>query len=81
MDPQQRLLLEVVFECLESSGTTSWQGKNIGCYVGTFGEDWLNLDGEDQQNSNMYRFTGYSDFVTANRVSYEFDLKGPRSVP
>jgi acyl transferase domain-containing protein len=34
MDPQQRKLLEVVFECLESAGTTldDVSGANIGCY-------------------------------------------------
>ncbi|KAL8697113.1 MAG: hypothetical protein Q9224_002463 [Gallowayella concinna] len=78
MDPQQRLLLEVVYECLENSGTTDWRGKSIGCYVGMFGEDWLDMDAKDTQNSNMYRVTGYGDYITANRVSYEFDFRGPR---
>ncbi|KAL8798852.1 MAG: hypothetical protein Q9182_006330 [Xanthomendoza sp. 2 TL-2023] len=78
MDPQQRLLLEVVYECLENSGTKDWRGNPIGCYVGIFGEDWLDMDGKETQNSNMYRVTGYGDYITANRVSYEFDFKGPR---
>jgi hypothetical protein len=38
MDPQQRLALEVVYECLQSSGTTKWKGKNIGTYFGSYGE-------------------------------------------
>ncbi len=80
MDPQQRLLLEVVYECLENAGAKNWRGQNIGCYVGTFGEDWLDMDGKDSQNTHMYRLTGYADFITANRVSYEFDFKGPRCV-
>lgn len=80
MDPQQRLLLEVVYECLENAGAQNWRGQNIGCYVGTFGEDWLDMDGKDSQSSHMYRLTGYGDYITANRVSYEFDLKGPRYV-
>ncbi|KAL8848056.1 MAG: hypothetical protein Q9221_006916 [Calogaya cf. arnoldii] len=78
MDPQQRLLLEVVYECLENSGTTDWQGKCIGCYVGIFGEDWVDMEAKDTQNSHMYRLTGYGDYITANRVSYEFDFRGPR---
>ncbi|KAL8818356.1 MAG: hypothetical protein Q9223_002991 [Gallowayella weberi] len=77
MDPQQRLLLEVVYECLENSGSRDWRGKPIGCYVGIFGEDWLDMDGKETQNSHMYRLTGYGDYITANRVSYEFDFKGP----
>jgi acyl transferase domain-containing protein len=43
LDPQQRLLLEVVWECMESGGQRNWRGKDIGCYVGVFGEDWLDL--------------------------------------
>jgi hypothetical protein len=38
LDPQQRLALEVAYETLESSGTTKWKGKAIGCYLGVFGE-------------------------------------------
>ena len=38
MDPQQRLALEVVYECLQSSGTTDWKGKDIGVFFGIFGE-------------------------------------------
>lgn len=41
LDPQHRLLLEVTRECLENAGELNWRGKNIGCYVGVFGEDWL----------------------------------------
>ncbi|KAL9609603.1 MAG: hypothetical protein Q9167_005646 [Letrouitia subvulpina] len=77
MDPQQRLLLEVVYECLENAGAKDWRGTNIGCYVGIFGEDWLDMDSKDTQNSHMYRLTGYGDYITANRVSYEFNFKGP----
>ena len=78
MDPQQRLILEVVYEALENAGEKNWQGRNIGCYVGIFGEDWLDMDSKDVQNLHMYRLSGYGDYITANRVSYEFDFKGPR---
>ena len=78
IDPQQRLLLEVVWECMESGGQRGWRGRNIGCYVGSFGEDWLDLAGKDPQNVGRHRLLGYGDFVSSNRVSYEFDLKGPR---
>lgn len=77
MDPQQRLLLEVVYECLENAGEKNWRGKNVGCYVGVFGEDWIDMDSKDVQNHHMYRLIGYGDYITANRVSYEFDFKGP----
>ncbi|GJN78219.1 type I iterative polyketide synthase [Purpureocillium lilacinum] len=77
LDPQQRLLLEVVWECMESAGQRDWRGRNIGCYVGVFGEDWLDLNAKDPQHTGMYRITGTADFALANRVSYEFDMKGP----
>ena len=78
LDPQQRMLLEVVRECLENGGKTSWKGDKIGCYVGSFGEDWLDLGAKDPQNTGLYRITGAGDFVLGNRVSYEYDFKGPR---
>jgi len=77
MDPQLRQILEVTRECLESAGETEYRGKCIGCYVGTFGDDWLIL----QSKENLQSTTGYRltlDLLLANRVSYEFDLKGPR---
>ena len=80
LDPQQRLLLEVVWECMENGGQVGWQGKKIGCYVGVFGEDWLDMAAKDTQHLGMYRITGSGDFAISNRVSYEYDLKGPRCV-
>lgn len=38
LDPQEKLLLEVVYECMQNAGQAEWRGKNIGCFVGTFGE-------------------------------------------
>jgi hypothetical protein len=78
LDPQQRQLLEIAYECMEDAGATSWRGSNIGCYVGVFGEDWQDLNAKETQHRGGYRVTGYGDFVLANRISYEFDLHGPR---
>ncbi|KAL5050934.1 hypothetical protein BDW71DRAFT_215073 [Aspergillus fruticulosus] len=77
MDPQQRLLLEVTWECLESAGETDCRGKLIGCYVGVFGEDWLELACKDTENIDRYRALGTGSFALANRISYEYDLRGP----
>ncbi|KAI1759369.1 hypothetical protein GGR53DRAFT_513765 [Hypoxylon sp. FL1150] len=77
LDPQQRLLLELTRECLENAGEIGWQGKNIGCYIGVFGEDWLDIQTRDVQESGTYGLTGYQDFMLADRVSYEYDFKGP----
>lgn len=40
LDPVQRQLLEIVRECLDAAGETGWRGRDVGCFVGTFGEDW-----------------------------------------
>jgi acyl transferase domain-containing protein len=77
LDPQQRLLLEVVYETLENAGETNWRGKDIAVYAGSFGADWSQIQGKDVQDGGVYAFTGHDDFVLANRVSYEFDLRGP----
>ncbi|KAL0766533.1 hypothetical protein CaCOL14_010978 [Colletotrichum acutatum] len=77
LDPQQRLLLQVVWEALESAAETDWQGQRIGCYVGSFGDDWREMHAVDAQDDGMYRLTGYMDFVQANRISHAFDLRGP----
>ncbi|WQF89974.1 Putative Acyl transferase domain superfamily, quinone oxidoreductase/zeta-crystallin, thiolase [Colletotrichum destructivum] len=77
LDPQQRLLLQVVWEALESAAETDWQGQRIGCYVGSFGDDWREMHAIDTQDDGMYRLTGYMDFVQANRISHAFDLRGP----
>ena len=77
LDPQQRLLLEVTWECMENGGQTGWRGKNIGCYVGVFGEDWLDLKIRDPQDHDRYRVIGAGPYALSNRVSYEYDLGGP----
>ncbi|KAH7400779.1 hypothetical protein DE146DRAFT_653958 [Phaeosphaeria sp. MPI-PUGE-AT-0046c] len=77
LDPQQKLLLEVVYECMENAGQSSWRGSKMGCYVGVFGEDWLDLCNKDTQAFDMYRISGTGDFAISNRISYEYDLKGP----
>lgn len=79
MDPHQRQMLEVARECLEDAGV-SWKGRPIGCYMGSFGEDWVEMFAKEDQQYGLYRVTGYGDFMLSNRISYEMDLTGPRCV-
>ncbi|KAI1760054.1 hypothetical protein GGR53DRAFT_106147 [Hypoxylon sp. FL1150] len=79
-DPQQRLLLQVTRECLEDAGETNYRGKPIGCYVGTFGDEWLHMQGKDPQQTGNHLVTGSGDWMLANRVSYEYNLCGPSMV-
>ncbi|ETS75605.1 hypothetical protein PFICI_12549 [Pestalotiopsis fici W106-1] len=76
-DPQQRILLELARECLDSAGEVNYRGKDIGTYVGSFGEDWPDHFARDSQSVGLYQVTGKGDFVLSNRISYEYDLRGP----
>lgn len=49
--------------------------------MGSYGEDWLEMQNRDHQQSGVNRVDGYSDFMLSSRVSYEMDLKGPWYVP
>ncbi|KAF7520840.1 hypothetical protein PCG10_008766 [Penicillium crustosum] len=77
LDPQQMSLMEVVWECMENAGQTKWRGKKIGCYVGVFGEDWHELTAKEPQHIPRVHSFANGGFTLANRISYEFDLKGP----
>jgi acyl transferase domain-containing protein len=78
VDPQQRLLLEVTRECLEDAGEVNYRGKTIGCYAGTFGDDWLLMSAKEPLHGGVHAVTGYCDLMLANRISYEYDFRGPR---
>lgn len=80
LDPNQRLILEVVRETFESAGEAHFRGKNIGTYVGLFSEDWQDIQNRDLDDFAPYQLTGKADFMLSNRISYEYDLKGPRYV-
>ncbi|RYO89871.1 hypothetical protein DL766_010402 [Monosporascus sp. MC13-8B] len=80
MDPQQRLLLELTRECFETAGETQWRGKDVGVYIGSLGEDWNDVQYHDRYDQHMYKVTGTGDFALSNRISYEYDLKGPSLV-
>lgn len=81
LDPQQRLLLRVVWETLESAAEHDWQlphkANRIGCYVGSFGDDWRDLRARDSVDHPKYRLLGHTDFALSNRVSHCFGLGGP----
>ncbi|VUC30962.1 unnamed protein product [Clonostachys rosea] len=82
MDPQQRKLLEVVFECLESAGTTldDVSGANIGCYVASFVPDFIANQAKDIESLTRYTQTGLGTTLLANRISHIFNLRGPSCV-
>ncbi|CAG8097448.1 unnamed protein product [Penicillium olsonii] len=77
LDPQQRLLMEVVRECLENAGETKWRDEKVGCFVGVFGEDWLEMSHKDLQDVGQIYPIATGGFALANQISYRFDLHGP----
>ena len=67
-------------ECFESAGETGWSGKEIGCYIGSVNESWLDLVSKDAHSSSLSTINANCDFSLANHISYEYNLKGPRLV-
>ena len=79
MDPQQRLLLEVVWEALEHAGEPPQDlcGTQTGVYVGVSTHDYAFLQYLNRGSIDAYTGTGSNNSITANRISYFLDLKGP----
>lgn len=80
MDPQQRKLLECVFEAFENSGVPldSVSGTNTGVYVGNFNYDYGVMNLKDGDYPEPYSMTGQGVTILSNRISYVFNLQGPR---
>ncbi|KAK5137353.1 hypothetical protein LTR08_008931 [Meristemomyces frigidus] len=70
-------MLEVARECFEDAGVMNWKGRTIGCYIGTFEEDWIEMYAQEAQQWGLHRMAGTGDFVLSNRLSYEFDINRP----
>lgn len=80
MDPQQRKLLECVYEAFEAGGIPldSVSGKNVGAYIGNFTYDTMITSLRDMEYPKPYSMTGNGATILSNRVSYVFNLCGPR---
>ncbi|KAK1975937.1 hypothetical protein LZ30DRAFT_667738 [Colletotrichum cereale] len=79
LDPQQRLALEVVYETLQNAGQkpSDIRGRKIGVWVGSFGGDRAELEARDPQAVHPYNLLNSFDFMTADRIHYEFGFMGP----
>ena len=80
IDPQQRLLLEVTWEALENAGIapSKLSGTQTGVFIGCGNYDYgLLLFRRDASNINAYDGTGGTIGITANRLSYTLNLRGP----
>jgi acyl transferase domain-containing protein len=81
MDPQQRWLLEKTYEAFDDAGVRleDLRGSNTGVYIGQFMRDWEQLQSAtlNRELLSAHSAAGLSMAVTANRISYAFDLMGP----
>lgn len=79
MDPQQRLLLETAWQTFEDAGIapSTVAGSNIGVFVGISSHDYAELHLPDPRGVDVYSATGNAQSISANRLSYFFDLHGP----
>ncbi|KAJ8123127.1 hypothetical protein ONZ43_g846 [Nemania bipapillata] len=81
LDPSQRKLLEVTYEAIENAGETldSISGSRTGVFVGNFCLDHWMIQSRDWDYPRPYAFTGAGTSILANRISYTFNLQGPRA--
>ena len=79
MDPQQRMLLEVAWEAIEDAGLTNERlsGSRTGVFAGISSNDYGYSKLSDFGQSSIYRVTGNSKCIAANRISYIWNLRGP----
>lgn len=79
MDPQQRLLLEMGWEALESAGQipNHFVGRNCAVYVGISSTEYGSIQQGNGDGINAYTMLGSTLSIAANRLSYQFDLRGP----
>ncbi|MEU6672646.1 beta-ketoacyl synthase N-terminal-like domain-containing protein [Streptomyces sp. NPDC046925] len=79
MDPQQRLLLQCAWRAVEDAGVAPHRlaGSDTGVFVGVMGNEWAQLHLTDYDNVTAQIGSGNGYCMTANRVSYHLDLKGP----
>ncbi|KAL9594482.1 MAG: hypothetical protein Q9219_007011 [cf. Caloplaca sp. 3 TL-2023] len=82
MDPQHRIMLEVAYETFESAGicTETLRGSNTGVFAGLSGSEYASSLLRDIDTLPKYYSTGCSVAVAANRISYQFDLRGPSMI-
>ncbi|MER7567034.1 beta-ketoacyl synthase N-terminal-like domain-containing protein [Streptomyces sp. NPDC097941] len=79
MDPQQRILLEVVHEALAHAAVpaASLAGTVTGVFVGVSAPEYGSLTGADPAAVDPWAPAGGALSVTAGRLAYVLDTRGP----
>ena len=78
-DPQQRILLEQMWSALEDAGCSAeyMSGRKCGVFVGVGQGDYQSYIKDRGGEINAQSFIGNSSSVSAARISYFLNLKGP----
>lgn len=71
-----------MYEAFENAGETwdSIAGSRTGVYIGNFAIDHMLIQARDWEYAKSYASTGVETSILANRISYLFNLHGPRQV-
>jgi len=79
MDPQQRIFLEHVWKAVEDSGqrVSDLSGTRTGLFLGVGTTDYAGLLSSHHVALDGYTASGNAHSVTANRVSFLLNLRGP----
>ncbi len=82
MDPQQRLMLEVAWEALEDAGygRDTPERSDTGVFVGVSSAEYATSRVHNPERVTAMMGLGNSLSIIANRLSYQFNLKGPSFV-
>lgn len=80
MDPQNRLLMQSMYAAAEDAGVVNQlRGSNTGVFAGICFDDYAEKIVELGLPLDIYTGTGRSG-ISANRISFWFDFKGPSMV-
>ncbi|RKN39509.1 type I polyketide synthase [Streptomyces hoynatensis] len=79
VDPQQRLALEVAWEAIEDAGLAAEHlaGTRTGVFMGVSTFDHATAVFGSPEDVQPYDGTGGALSIVANRLSYNFNLRGP----
>jgi thioester reductase-like protein len=79
MDVQQRWSLETSWDALENAGIApgTLRGGKVGVFIGISSHDQIDAQRGDTSLVDIHTGTGNALSISANRISYYFDLKGP----
>lgn len=79
MDPQQRLILQAAWHAVEDAGEkmSALSGSRTAVFLGVATSDYDQLGDRYLDSYDAHHSTGVAHSITANRLSYLFNLTGP----